>query len=77
LPNFNATNINATGSIQTGIFIIEGQPLDDILKDYIFNITLITGQKAICKIPKSTKSTQVQIKCELDGTLEKTKIMIP
>jgi hypothetical protein len=77
LPNFNATNINATGSIETGTFIIEGQPLDDIVKDFVFNLTLVTGEKAVCKLPKSTKSTQVEIECELDGTLEKTKIMIP
>ena len=77
LPNFNATNINATGSIETGVFIIEGQPLDDIVKDFVFNITLVTGETAICKLPKSTKNNNVSIECELDGTLEKTKIMIP
>ena len=77
LPNFNATNINAIGSIETGVFLIEGQPLDDIVKDFVFNITLVTGETTICKLPKTPKSNNVSIECELDGTLEKTKIMIP
>ena len=77
LPNFNATDIDATGSINSGIFVIKGQPQKDIVKDYVFNITLVTGEKAICKLPKSTKNTEVRIECELDGTLEKTILMIP
>jgi hypothetical protein len=77
LPNFEATEIDATGSINSGIFVIVGKPLDDIVKDYVFNLTLVTGEKAVCKLPKSNKNAEIKIECELDGTLEKTIIMIP
>ena len=77
LPNFNATEIDATSAIADGTFEIEGEPLEDITKEFVFNITLVTGEKALCKLPKSPKGKKAFIVCELDGTLEKTKIMIP
>ena len=77
IPEFNATSIDTTGSMASGVFSIIGKPLDDIPKEFIFNITLITGQMASCSLPKSTKNNEVKIECELDGTIENEKIMIP
>lgn len=51
-------------------------PFGNIVKEYEFNLTLVAGEKALCKFPKSNKNAEEKIKCELEGTLEKTKIMI-
>ena len=77
IPEFNATLIDTNNSISEGIFKIVGKPLVDIEKDFIFNITLVSGQIALCKLPKSAKNAEVKIECELDGTIEKDFIMIP
>ena len=77
IPEFNATSIDTTGSKSSGIFFIIGKPLKNIVKDLVFNISLITGEIATCKLPKSDKDNKTKIECELDGVIEKSKIMIP
>ena len=77
IPEFNATSIDKTGSKSSGKFFIIGKPLKNIVKDLVFNITLITGEIATCRLPKSDKDNETKIECELDGVIEKSKIMIP
>ncbi|MBP3802026.1 MAG: hypothetical protein J6I85_08440, partial [Clostridia bacterium] len=77
IPEFNATSIDTTGSMSSGIFTIIGQLSNDIEKEFIFNITLVSGQTATCNLPKSKKKIKVEIECILDGTIENGKIMIP
>ena len=45
---FNATSIDTTGSISSGIFTIIGLISDDIEKEFIFNITLVSCQTSTC-----------------------------
>ena len=77
LPEFNATSIDTSESISNGIFTIEGKPLEDIKKEFKFNLTLVTEQIAICTLPKSPKGINAKIACVLDGIIEKSKISIP
>ena len=77
IPEFNATSIDTTDSLSSGIFIIKGQPLNDNFKNVIFNITLISGETATCKLIETNKDNEAKIECELDGVIEKSKIMIP
>ena len=77
IPEFNAISIDTTGSTSKGIFSILGKPLKDIEKEFSFIITLVSGQLAWCNISKSTKGFTTKIVCELDGEIEKAKIMIP
>ena len=77
IPVFNSTSIDTSSSISKGLFIIKGNPLNNIKKEFNFNITLVSGQLASCNISKSTKGNETKIICELDGTIEKSKIMIP
>ena len=76
IPEFNATEIDTKDSISTGTFTIKGKPLDEIKKEFIFDITLLSGEKATCTLPKSNKGSNAEIKCTLDGTIDDSKIMI-
>ena len=77
IPVFNPISINTTGAMSLGVFSIEGKPLDNLDKDFIFNITLVSGQNALCNLPKSPKGVNAKIECVLDGVIEQNKIMIP
>jgi hypothetical protein len=76
IPEFNATEIDTTDSISTGTFTIKGKPLGEIKKEFVFDITLLSGETATCTLPKSNKNSDVEIKCTLDGTIDESKIMI-
>ena len=79
IPIFNPTSIDTTDSETKGIFVIIGQIISEITieRSYEFGITLVTGQKAECKLPKiNGKNKEVKIKCELKEKIEGYKIMI-
>ena len=76
IPEFNATEIDTKDSISTGTFTIKGKPLGQIGKEFVFDITLLSGETATCTLPKSNKDADVEIKCTLDGTIDESKIMI-
>ena len=76
IPEFNATEIDTKDSISTGTFTIKGKPLGEIGKEFVFDITLLSGETATCTLPKSNKDADVEIKCTLDGTIDESKIMI-
>ena len=78
IPVFNATSIDTTNSRKTGIFSIEGEFLDEFIieKKFEFEIKLLTGEKALCKIPKLDKKDEVKIECELQEELKDCKLMI-
>ena len=44
---------------------------------FVFEITLASGQKAECKLPKNTNKDAVKIECELQEELNKTILMVP
>ena len=77
IPAFNSTSIDTTGSISLGTFSIVGKPLDNIEKEYKFNITLVSGENALCTLPKTNKGVNAKIDCVLDGIIDKNKISIP
>ena len=68
IPIFNAISINTTNSEKTGIFIINGEKLSNFTlnKRKEFEITLVSGQKAKCILPKlNSDEKEVKIKCVL------------
>ena len=77
IPVFNATSINTTNSEKTGTFIINGELLSEytLQVSFEFEIFLVTGEKAICTIPK-IKEKEVKIECILQEELVGQKIMI-
>ena len=80
IPNFNATSINTTDSEKTGIFIINGEILEDFKSDknIVFEIMLLSGQKAKCTLPKfnSTTEKKIKIECVLQEKVINTKLVI-
>ena len=78
IPVFNATLINTTDSEKTGVFTIQGEFLSEVkLENPIeFVITLLTGEQALCTLPKEIGEGEVEIKCVLQSELVNSSIMI-
>ena len=78
IPIFNATSIDTKDSKKTGTFSIIGEFLSEFKLEtrFEFEIILLTGEKAICTLPKIVKEGEVEIKCELQEELKDSKIMI-
>ena len=79
IPEFNVTSINTTNSEKTGIFIINCETLSNfsLNKSIEFEIKLVSGQKAICVLPKlNSNDKNIHIKCVLQEELRDSKIMI-
>ena len=78
IPVFNATSLDTNDSEKTGVFYINGEipPKFELNKNIEFELTLLTGQKVLCTIPK-VKPGKKEIKIEvLQEELKGTKIMI-
>ena len=79
IPVFNATSIDTINSKETGTFTIIGEFLSDakIEKSFEFEIILLTGEKALCTLPKiSDDEKEIKIECILQEELKDSKIMI-
>jgi len=78
IPVFNPTSIDTTDSDKTGIFVINGDFLSEYTSQvsFSFEITLVTGQKAICTIPKVNNARSAKIECVLQQELTDSKIII-
>ena len=78
IPIFNSTSIITKDSKKKGTFIIIGEFLSEFKLEtrFEFDLVLITGEKAICILPKIVGKGEVEIKCELQEELKDSKIMI-
>jgi len=79
IPLLNATFINATGSEETGKFIIKGEFLSEYTseKSIKFEIILVSGEIALCTIPKIKEGEkEIEIECVMQEELINRKIMI-
>jgi len=79
IPVFNATSLDTNDSEKTGVFYINGEipPNFELNKNTEFELTLLTGQKVICTIPKiKPGKKEIKIECALQEELKGTKIMI-
>ena len=79
IPVFNATSIDTNNSEKTGVFVINGKipPTYESKKKIEFEVILLTGEKAICTLPKISKNTnEIKIECILQQVVKETKIMI-
>ena len=79
IPLFNAFYIDTNDSEITGKFTIYGEFLTEFIlqRSIKFEIILLTGEKAICTLPKLTgKDLNITIECVLQKSLNNTKIII-
>ena len=79
IPTFYPTFIDTTNSETTGIFYINGGFLSEFIseKSFIFEIVLLTGEKALCTLPKIDEGEfEIQIECVQQKELNNSKIMI-
>ena len=79
IPVFNATSLDTNNSNETGIFYINGivPPTFESKKKIEFEVILLSGEKAICTLPKITKNkNEIKIECVLQEVLKDTKIYI-
>jgi hypothetical protein len=79
IPVFNATSLDTNGSETTGIFYINGEvpPKFELNKKIEFELTLLTGQKVTCTIPKITpEKKEIKIECALQEEIKGIKIRI-
>ena len=77
IPIFNSTSIDTTDSDKAGKFILKGKFLSEFKpkKRIIFLITLLSGEKALCTLPKIKEENEIKIVCEMQEEF-KGKIMI-
>ena len=78
IPVFNATLIDTTDSLEKGVFVLIGEflPKFKLEKRFEFEIILITGEKALCLLPKRNGDGEVKIECALQEEFKGGKIMI-
>jgi hypothetical protein len=75
----NETSLDTNDSETTGVFYIEGviPPKFKLIKNLDFELTLLTGQKVICTIPKiKPDKKEIRIECVLEEEANNTKITI-
>ena len=79
IPVFNATSLDTNDSEKTGVFYINGEipPKFELNKNIEFELTLLTGQKVLCTIPKvKPGKKEIKIECVLQEELNGTTIKI-